>query len=110
MKVLYQKTLLYLKRNHFTPAQKTLCKKFEQRSGQFDFFVNGVKYLFKHDGSKAYSDYVQSQLKHRDGIMNRGAGPLRQDKYGKINHKENNVINQLDRKLKKENKSYGKSN
>lgn len=100
MKVLDQKTLLYLKRNHFTPAQKTLCKKFEQRSGQFDFFVNGVKYLFKHDGSKAYSDYVQSKLEHRGGIMNRGAGPLKQDKYNKINHAENNLIKKIDKTIK----------
>ena len=97
MKKIDQKTLLYLKRNHFTPAQKTLCKKFEQRSGQFDFFVNGVKYLFKHDGSKAYSDYVQSKLEHRGGIMNRGAGPLKQDKYNKINHAENNLIKKIDK-------------
>tara|TARA_B110000259_G_scaffold175573_1_gene210918 strand:+ start:51 stop:353 length:303 start_codon:yes stop_codon:yes gene_type:complete len=97
MKKIDQKTLLYLKRNHFTPAQKTLCKKFEQSSGQFDFFVNGVKYLFKHDGSKAYSDYVQSKLEHRGGIMNRGAGPLKQDKYNKINHAENNLIKKIDK-------------
>jgi|TARA_R110000744_G_scaffold208301_2_gene326944 hypothetical protein len=100
MKVLDQKTLLYLKKNHFTEAQKTYCKKFEQTSGQFDFFINGVKYLFKHDGSRAYSDFVQSKLKHRGGIMNRGAGPLAQDKYNKINHTENNLIKKIDKTIK----------
>ena len=104
MKILNQEQLLYLKKNHFSAKQKTLCKKFEQYGGCFSFKINEINFQLCYKQSKAYTDYVFSKLKHRDGIMNRGAGPLIQDKYGKINHKENNVINQLDRKLKKENK------
>ena len=105
MNLLNQEQLLYLKKNHFSAKQKTLCKKFEQYGGNFDFIINDVKFKLCYKQSKAYTVYVFSKLKHRDvGVMNRGAGPLVQDKYGKINYKEENTIKQLDKKIKKENR------
>ena len=105
MNLLNQEQLLYLKKNHFSKGQKTLCKKFEQYGGCFNFKINDVKFQLCYKQSKAYTDYVFSKLKHRDvGIMNRGSGPLIQDKYNKINHQENITINKLDKKLKKKNK------
>jgi len=105
MNLLSKEELLHLKRNYFSATQKTLCKKFEQTGGCFNFIINDVKFQLCYKASKAYTDYVFSKLKHRDvGVMNRGTGPLIQDKYGKINYKEENTIKQLDKKLKKENK------
>ena len=102
MKALSQKELLYLKRNYFSKVQKTLCKKFEQTGGAFTFPKGNPIYKFQHDGSKAYSDFIFNKLKHRDvGIMNRGSGPLVQDKYNKINHQENITISKLDYKIRK---------
>jgi len=103
MNLLNQEQLLYLKKNHFSAKQKTLCKKFEQYGGCFNFKINDVKFQLCYKQSKAYTDYVFSKLKHRDvGIMNRGSGPLKQDKYGKNNYTENELIKKLDNKLKKE--------
>ena len=105
MNLLNQEQLLYLKKNHFSAKQKTLCKKFEQYGGCFNFKINEINFQLCYKASKAYTDYVFSKLKHRDvGVMNRGAGPLVQDKYGKINYKEENTIKKLDKKLKEENK------
>ena len=102
MNQLDQKQLLYLKKNHFTANQKTLCKKFEQYGGTFTFKVDDEKYKLTYDQSKAYTNFIfnQDHMKHRGGIMNRGAGPLRQDKYNKINYTEENLIHQLDKKNK----------
>ena len=106
MELLDQKQLLFLKKNYFTSKQKTLCKKFEQYGGEFTFIVDDIKYKLAYNQSKAYSNFVLNQdyMKHRGGIMNRGAGPLVQDKYGKINYTEENIINQLDKKLNNESK------
>ena len=105
MNLLTVEQLRYLKRNHFSAKQKTLCKKFEQTGGNFNFIINDVEFKLHYEASKAYTDYVFSKLKHRDvGVMNRGTGPLIQDRYGKINYKEENIIKQLDKKIQKENK------
>jgi len=103
MNSLDQKQLLFLKRNIFNASQKTLCKKCEQTGGNFTFKVDGKTYKLIYQSSKAYTDYVfdQDYMKHRHGSMHRGAGPLLQDKYGKINHQENNMIKKLDRELRK---------
>ena len=42
MNKLEQKQLQFLKKNHFTPEQKTYCKKFEQYGGNFSFKVNNI--------------------------------------------------------------------
>ena len=49
MNKLEQKQLLFLKKNYFTSAQKTLCKKFEQYGGEFTFKVENepFKIIFK---------------------------------------------------------------
>ena len=103
MNSLDQKQWLFLKRNIFTASQKTLCKKFEQYGGSFTFIIDDKKYKIKYESSKAYTDYIfdQDYMKHRHGSMHRGAGPLLQDKYGKVNHQENNMIKKLDRELRK---------
>ena len=93
-----KKTLLYLKINHFTPKQKTLCKKFEQKSGQFYFIVEDKKYLFKHDGSKAYSNFIESNLKYNTGIMHKGNNVRSMDKHHKFNHTEYKTHKQIDKK------------
>tara|TARA_Y100000389_G_C16982350_1_gene280929 strand:- start:113 stop:415 length:303 start_codon:yes stop_codon:yes gene_type:complete len=100
MRPLDKKELLELKRNYFTPAQKTLCKKFEQNSGQFDFIVNGKKYLFKHDGSKAHTDFEESKLKYNSGTMHKGNNVRSMDKHHKFNHNEYKVHKSIDKKNK----------
>ena len=99
IKVISQKELLNLKRNYFTPPQKTLCKKFEQTSGQFDFIVNGKKYLFKHDGSKAYTNFTESKMKYNSGIMHKGNNVRSMDKHHKFNHSEYKIQKQIDNKF-----------
>jgi hypothetical protein len=103
MNTLNQKQLLFLKNNIFSAKQKTLCKKFEQYGGSFTFKIDDKPYKLVYQSSKAYTDYIfdQDYMKHRHGSMHRGAGPLLQDKYGKVNHQENNMIKKLDRKLSK---------
>ena len=98
-----QKQLLYLKKNYLNVKQKTYCKKFEQTGGEIIFLVEDIKYKLIYKQSKAYTDFVfnQDYMKHRGGIMNRGAGPLVQDKYGKINYTEENIIRQLDKNKNK---------
>ena len=59
MRPLEGKELKYFKKNYFTEAQKTLCKRFEQVGGSFTFRVDGEPYKYKHDGSKAYTDYIE---------------------------------------------------
>ncbi len=100
MKVLNQKELLYLKKNYFTPTQKTLCKKFEQTSGQFTFPAGNPIYKFQHDGSKAYSDYVFTQQSQNTGFMHKGNNVRKQDSYGKVNYTEKNIIKKIDKKNK----------
>ena len=100
MRPLDKKELLELKRNYFNPVQKTLCKKFEQTSGQFDFIVNGKKYLFKHDGSKAYTDFEESKLKYNSGTMHKGNNVRSMDKHHKFNHNEYKVHKSIDKKNK----------
>ena len=99
MNLLTVEQLRYLKRNHFSAKQKTLCKKFEQKGGSFNFFINGVEFRLKYKASKAYTNYVFSKLKHNDvGVMNRGGGPLLQDRYGKVNYEESKIIRKIDKK------------
>ena len=46
MRLLDKKELLELKRNYFSPIQKTLCKKFEQTGGSFTFKVDDNKFVY----------------------------------------------------------------
>tara|TARA_Y100001938_G_scaffold119352_1_gene165269 strand:- start:266 stop:571 length:306 start_codon:yes stop_codon:yes gene_type:complete len=99
MNLLTVEQLRYLKRNHFSATQKTLCKKFEQKGGSFNFFINGVEFRLKYKASKAYTNYIFRQLKHNDvGVMNRGGGPLLQDRYGKVNYEEDKIARKIDKK------------
>ena len=102
MNLLDQKQLLYLKNNHFSKGQKTLCKKFEQYGGNVNFTIDNKKYQLCYKQSKAYTDYVFDNLLTLTNKMSRGQGPLKQDKYGKNNYAENELIRKLDNKLKKE--------
>ena len=95
--------LRYLKRNHFTPAQKTLCKKFEQIGGGFKFKVEGKLYSLTYNATQAYSDYVFTQQSQNTGFMHKGNKTRIQDRYGKVNYTEKNLINKIDKKNK-----YGK--
>ncbi len=104
MEKLSVKDLRILKREFLSKWAKYAIKQSEQTGGEVHFKVDGETYTLKYGPTAAYTNFKLDQMRHRCGVMNRGAGPLLQDKYGKINHKENNVINQLDRKLKKENK------
>ena len=91
--------LRYLKRNVFNAKQKTLIKKCEQYSGQLTYKIDGETYILKYEASKAYTNYVFSKLKHNDvGVMNRGGGPLLQDRYGKVNYEESKIIRKIDKK------------
>tara|TARA_B110000305_G_C19127196_1_gene487182 strand:+ start:43 stop:348 length:306 start_codon:yes stop_codon:yes gene_type:complete len=101
MNKLEQKELLFLKKNHFTPAQKTLCKKFEQYGGTFSFEVNNKKYKLSYNQSKAYTDFLFESIKNNTGTMHKGNNVRVQDKYGKINHTENNLIKKLDKIIQK---------
>ena len=94
MNKLTKEEVKYIKKHYLTrPAQKTYCKKFEQTGGNITFIVEGIKYTLNYDATGAYTDWVFNGMSHRGGIMNRGAGPLVQDKYNKINHTENKLIN-----------------
>ena len=65
MNLLNQEQLLYLKKNHFSAKQKTLCKKFEQYGGCFNFKINEINFQLCYKQSKAYTDYVFSKLTQR---------------------------------------------
>lgn len=99
MNKLEQKQLLFLKKNYFTPVQKTLCKKFEQYGGTFSFIVDDQKYKLSYKQSKAYTDFLFESIKNNTGTMHKGNNVRVQDKYGKINHAENNLINKIDKNL-----------
>ena len=104
MNKLEQKQLLFLKKNYFTSAQKTLCKKFEQYGGEFTFKVENKPFKIIFKQSKAYTNFLFESIKNNTGVMHKGNNVRVQDKYGKINYKEENTIKQLDKKIKKENK------
>ena len=96
--------LRYLKRNYFTPAQKTYCKKFEQRgANSFKFKVNGKSYTLKYEATKVYSDFVFAQQSQNTGLyrMHKGNNVRKQDSYGKVNYAEQNLINKIDKKSAK---------
>tara|TARA_Y100000389_G_C17098867_1_gene334892 strand:- start:259 stop:558 length:300 start_codon:yes stop_codon:yes gene_type:complete len=99
MNKLEQKQLQFLKKNHFTPEQKTYCKKFEQYGGNFSFKVNNKKYKLIYKQSKAYTNFIFESQKYNTGIMHKGNNVRIQDKYGKVNHAENNLIKQIDKNL-----------
>jgi len=94
--------LIYLKRNYFTSAQKTLCKKFEQTGGGFKFKVNNKLYSLRYDATKAYSDFEFSKQSQNTGLyrMHKGNNVRKQDSYGKINYTEKNLINKIDKRNK----------
>jgi|TARA_B100001094_G_scaffold253785_1_gene252326 hypothetical protein len=100
MRLLDKKELLELKRNYFSSTQKTLCKKFEQTGGSFTFKVDDSKFVFKHDGSKAYTDFEESKLKYNSGIMHKGNNVRSMDKHHKFNHNEYKVHKSIDKKNK----------
>ena len=58
MNKLEQKQLLFLKKNYFTSAQKTLCKKFEQYGGEFTFKVENEPFKIIFKQSKAYTNFL----------------------------------------------------
>ena len=99
MNKLEQKQFLFLKKNYFTSKQKTLCKKFEQYGGTFSFIVDNQEYKLSYKQSKAYTDFLFESTKNNTGIMHKGNNIRVQDKYGKINHTENNLINKIDKNL-----------
>ena len=99
MNKLEQKQLLFLKKNYFSSKQKTLCKKFEQYGGTFSFIVDNQKYKLSYKQSKAYTDFIFESTKNNTGIMHKGNNVRTQDKYGKVNHTENNLIKQIDKNL-----------
>ena len=99
MNKLEQKQLLFLKNTIFTPKQKTLCKKFEQYGGTFSFIVDNQKYKLSYKQSKAYTDFLFESIKNNTGIMHKGNNVRIQDKYGKINYAEENLIKKIDKSL-----------
>ena len=99
MNKLDQKQLLFLKKNYFTSKQKTLCKKFEQTGGTFSFIIDGQKYKLSYKQSKAYTDFLFESTKNNTGIMHKGNNVRIQDRYGKVNYTENNLIKKIDKNL-----------
>jgi hypothetical protein len=99
MNKLEKKQLLFLKKNIFTPKQKTLCKKCEQYGGTFSFMVDNQKYKLSYKQSKAYTDFLFESIKNNTGTMHKGNNVRTQDKYGKINYTELNLINRIDKNL-----------
>ena len=100
MQSLNQKQLLYLKKNYFSPTQKTLCKKFEQTGGNFTFKVNNKSYILSYKSSKAFTDFISEELlKHNTGTMHKGNKTRVQDSYGKINYNELNLHKKIDKTL-----------
>ena len=91
--------LRYLKRNVFNAKQKTYIKKCEQTSGELTYKIDGKTYILKYEASRAYTNYMFGKLKHNDvGVMNRGGGPLLQDKYGKVNYEADKIARKIDKK------------
>ena len=99
MNKLDKKQLLFLKKNYFTSKQKTLCKKFEQTGGAFSFIIDGKKYKLSYKQSRAYTDYLFESTKNNTGIMHKGNNVRIQDRYGKVNYTENNLIKKIDKNL-----------
>ena len=97
MRLLEGEELEYFKKNYFTAGQKTLCKIFEQKSGSFTFKVDGKPYRYEHDGSKAYTDYIENKkVTHKVGIMGRTT-PHAIDKVNKFNHEEYKIHKKIDK-------------
>ena len=99
MNKLDKKQLLFLKKNYFTSKQKTLCKKFEQTGGTFIFIIDGKKYKLSYKQSRAYTDYLFESTRNNTGIMHKGNNVRIQDRYGKVNYTENNLIKKIDKNL-----------
>ena len=99
MNKINQKQLLFLKKNYLNSHQKTLCKKFEQYGGEFSFKVNNKNYKLIYRQSKAYTNYLFESQKNNTGIMHKGNNVRIQDKYGKVNYTEENLIKKIDKKL-----------
>ena len=99
MNKLEKEQLLYLKKNHFTANQKTLCKKMEQYGGAFNFEINNQIFKISFEQSKAYTNFVFESLKNNTGTMHKGNNVRVQDKYNKINYTENNLLNKIDKGL-----------
>jgi len=97
MNKLEQKQLLFLKKNYFTSVQKTLCKKFEQYGGEFNFKVENKPFKIIFKQSKAYTNFLFESIKNNTGIMHKGNNVRVQDKYGKINYTELNLHNRIDK-------------
>ena len=98
MRELDKKELIELKRKYFTPAQKTLCKKFEQCGGEFIFNINEKKYILRYKSSKAYTNYIESKQKYNTGILHKGNQVRNMDKYHKFNHEEYKLHKKIDKK------------
>ena len=100
MQSLNQKQLLYLKKNVFTPNQKTYCKKFEQQNVEiFNFKVNNKVYTLQYKNSKTYTNYIFQNTKHNTGFMHKGNKTRIQDFYGNTNYTEINTHKKIDKKL-----------
>jgi len=90
----------FIKKNYLTEKQRKgrHIKQCEQTGGDIDFKVDDKIYTLSYKATGVYTDFKFNSMSHRGGIMNRGAGPLKQDKYNKINHTENNLIKKIDKK------------
>jgi|TARA_B110000467_G_scaffold93028_1_gene84033 hypothetical protein len=66
---------------------------------QIDFIgLDGKTYkLIYRTPTKTYTNYVDFKEIYNTGIMHKGNNVRVQDKYGKVNHAENNLIKKIDK-------------
>ena len=60
---------------------------------------DGKKYKLSYKQSRAYTDYLFESTKNNTGIMHKGNNVRIQDRYGKVNYTENNLIKKIDKNL-----------
>lgn len=97
MHTINKKQLSYLKKNYLKPSTLTHIKKLEQQNGTITFQVNSITYTLHFKNSKTQTNFIFNNTKHNTGIMHKGNNIRVQDKYNKINHTENNLINKIDK-------------
>jgi len=98
MRLLDKKELAFIKKNYFNARNKTMCKKCEQYGGDIIFRVEGKPYRVRYKATQVYTDFKNLNIKHNTGFMHKGNKTRIQDRYGKVNYTEKNLINKLDKK------------
>ena len=95
----------YIKKHFLSEVQRKSrsIKQAEQIGNTFIEFkgLDGKTYkLIYRTPTKTYTNYMDFKEIYNTGTMHKGNNVRVQDKYGKVNHTENNLIVNIDKNLK----------